>query len=149
MFGDNNLILSIIIFQTNWNALPNNSEGSSTVALIGRLILGKKEIMQAANDTFISSTFWTERIGPTAAIKTLEIMKKIKAWKIISKTGKKIKKEWQKLKAQYYGSISLIDENVGKLMAAANDNEPPPPTGLGSSARNQRCGSGWLPTGLA
>ena len=28
------LILSIIIFQTNWNALPNNSEGSSTVALI-------------------------------------------------------------------------------------------------------------------
>ena len=34
------LILSIIIFQTNWNALPNNSEGSSTVALIGRLILG-------------------------------------------------------------------------------------------------------------
>ena len=34
------LILSIIIFQTNWNALPNNSEGSSTVALIGRFILG-------------------------------------------------------------------------------------------------------------
>ena len=34
------LILSIIIFQTNWNALPNNSEGSSTVSLIGKLILG-------------------------------------------------------------------------------------------------------------
>lgn len=29
--------------------------------------------------------------------------------------------EWQKLKAQYYGSISLIDENIGKLMAVADD----------------------------
>ena len=29
--------------------------------------------------------------------------------------------EWQKLKAQYYGSISLIDENVGKLIAASAD----------------------------
>ena len=30
--------------------------------------------MEYAQDTFISSTFWTERIGPTAAIKTLEVM---------------------------------------------------------------------------
>ena len=32
--------------------------------------------MQAARDTFISSTFWTERIGPTAALELL------KSWKI-------------------------------------------------------------------
>ena len=47
--------------------------------------IGKKEIMEAAQNTFISSTFWTERIGPTAAIKTLEVMKKIESWKQISK----------------------------------------------------------------
>ena len=34
-------ILSIIVFQTKWNVLPNNSEGPSTVKLIGNLILGK------------------------------------------------------------------------------------------------------------
>jgi len=34
-------ILSIISFQTKWNILPNNSEGPSTVDLIGKLILGK------------------------------------------------------------------------------------------------------------
>ena len=58
---------------------------------------GKKEIMMAANNTFISSTFWTERIGYTAAIKTLEIMKRIKSWQIITKTGESIDKKWRKL----------------------------------------------------
>ena len=38
-------------------------------------IVGKRSVMEAAQKTFISSTFWTERIGPTAALKTLEIMK--------------------------------------------------------------------------
>ena len=33
-------------------------------------IIGREQIMQSAQQTFISSTFWTERIGPTAAIKT-------------------------------------------------------------------------------
>ena len=58
-------------------------------------ILGKKEIMENAQNTFISSTFWTERSGPSAAIKTLEIMKKIKSWERLTKTGKYIKKKWK------------------------------------------------------
>ena len=39
-------------------------------------IIGKKEIMLKADNTFLSSTFWSERIGPTAALATLEEMKK-------------------------------------------------------------------------
>ena len=54
-------------------------------------VLGKKEIMENAQSTFISSTFWTERTGYVAALKTLEIMEKIRSWKIISNQGKKIK----------------------------------------------------------
>ena len=34
-------------------------------------IVGKAAVMQAAQDTFISSTYWTERIGPTAALATI------------------------------------------------------------------------------
>ncbi len=64
-------------------------------------ILGKKKIMKYAESTFISSTFWTERIGPTAALKTLEIMKRIKSWKIITSKGKKVIKEWKKLSKKY------------------------------------------------
>jgi len=60
-------------------------------------IIGRREIMEAAQSTFISSTFWTERIGPTAAIKTLEIMEREKSWKLITKIGTDIKKRWQKL----------------------------------------------------
>ena len=44
------------------------------------VILGKKNIMDSISDTFISSTFWTERAGPAAALKTLEIMEKRKSW---------------------------------------------------------------------
>jgi len=57
-------------------------------------IIGKREIMEAYNNTFISSTFWTERIGSVAALATLKEMKKIQSWNQISKLGKKIKKEW-------------------------------------------------------
>ena len=39
-------------------------------------IVGKKEIMRSAQNSFISSTFFTERIGPAAALETLKIMKK-------------------------------------------------------------------------
>jgi glutamate-1-semialdehyde aminotransferase len=60
-------------------------------------VLGKKEIMNYGQNTFISSTFWTERIGPTAAIATLNEMQRIKSWKIISKKGKFIKSSWKKI----------------------------------------------------
>ena len=33
--------------------------------------IGRREVMEAAQTSFISSTFWTERIGPAAALKTL------------------------------------------------------------------------------
>jgi len=60
-------------------------------------ILGKKEIMTFAQDTFISSTFWTERLGPVAALKTLEIMERIKSWEIITNLGKYLNKQWKKI----------------------------------------------------
>ena len=60
-------------------------------------IIGKKSIMSSSSSTFISSTFWTERIGPTAALETLNIMEKIKSWETITDTGKEIKKNWKNI----------------------------------------------------
>ena len=60
-------------------------------------VLGSYEVMKYAESTFISSTFWTERIGSAAALATLELMKKIKSWEIISTIGLNIKKNWQKI----------------------------------------------------
>ncbi len=60
-------------------------------------IIGKGEIMRSAEETFISSTFWTERIGPTAALKTLEEMERIKSWNIVTNKGKWLRKKWSSL----------------------------------------------------
>lgn len=63
--------------------------------------IGRKNIMQAAESTFISSTFWTERIGPVAALKTLEVMERDKSWDIITNTGRKITQRWKQLAKKY------------------------------------------------
>ena len=64
-------------------------------------IIGKSNIMQAAQNTFISSTFWTERIGYVAALATLDVMKKEKSWEKISEIGEMVKKSWELLFDKY------------------------------------------------
>ena len=71
-------------------------------------IIGKKNIMESANSTFISSTFWTERIGSVAGLKTLEIMKKTKSWENISKTGRYIKKNWREISSSTGINIKIM-----------------------------------------
>ena len=64
-------------------------------------IIGRRKIMEAAQTTFISSTFWTERIGPTAALKTLEVMDRVKSWEQITRTGLGIITKWESLAHKY------------------------------------------------
>lgn len=64
-------------------------------------VIGRREIMEAAQTSFISSTFWTERIGPTAALKTLEVMNNCQSWDSITKTGLEITKRWNNLAEKY------------------------------------------------
>lgn len=59
--------------------------------------IGRREIMEAAQTTFISSTFWTERIGPTAALATLDVMARVKSWDTITNTGLDITARWKTL----------------------------------------------------
>ena len=60
-------------------------------------VIGKREVMEAAQRSFISSTFWTESVGPAAALKSLEVMKREKSWDRITQTGISIRKGWQRL----------------------------------------------------
>tara|TARA_B100000989_G_scaffold299038_1_gene292343 strand:- start:13668 stop:15719 length:2052 start_codon:yes stop_codon:yes gene_type:complete len=60
-------------------------------------IIGKRSVMNFCASTFISSTFWTERIGPTAALETLKIMEEEKSWKKITELGKSIKQKWHQI----------------------------------------------------
>ncbi len=64
-------------------------------------VIGRREVMQAAQQTFMSSTFWTERIGPAAAIKTLEVMAREGSWMKISEIGQRVIEGWQSLAHEY------------------------------------------------
>ena len=64
-------------------------------------VIGRRAIMDAAQSSFISSTFWTERIGPSAALKTLEVMEREKSWEMITKLGKNIRDRWILLSEKY------------------------------------------------
>ncbi len=70
-------------------------------------VVGRRDIMESAQKTFISSTFWTERVGPAAAIKSLEVMKKIKSWEIISEIGLRVREGWKELAEIYNLNISI------------------------------------------
>ena len=63
-------------------------------------VVGKKSVMEAAQTSFISSTFWTERIGPTAALATLKVMEREESWNKITETGTKMQKGWLNLAQQ-------------------------------------------------
>jgi glutamate-1-semialdehyde 2,1-aminomutase len=70
-------------------------------------IIGKKKIMKAAEDSFISSTFWTERTGYIAALKTLKEMDKTKSWKFIIKAGAYFNKKLANLSRKYGLKIDI------------------------------------------
>ena len=82
-------------------------------------IIGIQGVMEATQSTFISSTFWTERIGPTAALKTLEIMERERSWDRITETGMQIRNRWQALAEKYE-----IPIEISGLPALVNFNIP-------------------------
>lgn len=59
-------------------------------------ILGTEKVMQAAQTTFISSTNWTDRIGPTAALATLRKYQRESVEARLIETGNRVKDIWRK-----------------------------------------------------
>jgi len=78
-------------------------------------VVGKGSAMSAAQDTFISSTFWTERIGPTAALKTLEIMRDEKPWKFMNQQASKVRDYWKEA-----AQCNDLDISIGGIPVLSN-----------------------------
>jgi len=64
-------------------------------------VVGTKEAMSGATKAFISSTFWTESVGPTAALATLAEMERLKIWEYLWKPGQRATDIWSKLGKKY------------------------------------------------
>jgi glutamate-1-semialdehyde 2,1-aminomutase len=57
-------------------------------------IIGKSEVMDAVERTFISSTYWTDRIGPAAALATIKKYQRENVHLHLSAIGKTVQDFW-------------------------------------------------------
>ena len=72
-------------------------------------IVGKKEIMASAQESFVSSTMWTERVGFVAALKTIEILTRDKSWEHLNDIGSYIGEGWLKIKNKLNLKMTIND----------------------------------------
>jgi len=78
-------------------------------------VIGKDKVMEAAQKTFISSTYWTERTGPAAALATIKKMQKYNVSRHLIKIGNLIGEGWQKLAKKHNLKIEVF--NIPSLIS--------------------------------
>ena len=71
-------------------------------------VVGREEVMDAAQTSFISSTFWTERIGPVAALATINKMIEKNVPDHLCRIGNLISDGWKKLAEEHSLKISVV-----------------------------------------
>jgi len=59
-------------------------------------IIGREDVMSAAQSTFISSTYWTERTGFAGALATIDFCRKNNVSEHLVRMGEKIQQGWNK-----------------------------------------------------
>jgi len=73
-------------------------------------ILGTKEAMAGANRSFISSTYWTESVGPVAALATLEKMRSLTNFnEHLAKMGTLVQNFWHKHGKKHHLPVEVED----------------------------------------
>ena len=75
-------------------------------------VIGNEATMQAAQGSFISSSFWTEGVGPAAALAAIRKMMRIDVVSHVDRIGEKIKQVWLSLGAKYGLPLSVNGHNV-------------------------------------
>jgi glutamate-1-semialdehyde 2,1-aminomutase len=58
-------------------------------------IIGRGQVMDAAQKTFISSTYWTERIGPAAALATIRKHRREEVANHLVAVGQRVQEGWK------------------------------------------------------
>ncbi|MCA9555286.1 MAG: aminotransferase class III-fold pyridoxal phosphate-dependent enzyme, partial [Myxococcales bacterium] len=58
-------------------------------------MMGKRSVMDAVQRTFISSAYWTERVGPAAALATVTKHRRIDAGRTVAEIGTRVQAAWR------------------------------------------------------
>lgn len=64
-------------------------------------VIGRKGVMQAAQESFISSTYWTEGIGPAAGVAAVKKMMRIDVPAHLARLGTRVMEGWRALGAKH------------------------------------------------
>lgn len=83
-------------------------------------VIGTAPVMQAAQSTFISSTYWTERIGPTAAMATLRKHRQFEVASHLVRIGTRVQEGWRTAAAA--NGLSVRVTGIPPLSYLAFDN---------------------------
>jgi len=70
-------------------------------------VIGTAKVMEAAQKTFITSTNWTERIGPAAAIATIKKHAAVSAGSHLVTLGEKVQAGWRKISEKHNVTIHI------------------------------------------
>lgn len=70
-------------------------------------VIGKREIMEAAQRSFISSTYWTERVGPAAALAAIRKFQAEKVQPHLIAVGNRIREIWREEAERHDLTISI------------------------------------------
>lgn len=70
-------------------------------------VVGRREVMEASQGTFISSTFFTERIAFAATLKNIELYERYKVWEKQDEYGQMVQEGWLKTARRHGLNIEI------------------------------------------
>jgi glutamate-1-semialdehyde 2,1-aminomutase len=88
-------------------------------------IIGRDEVMQAADRSFISSSYWTDGVGPAAALAVLAKARREDAFRVVWQRGEQLQAKMREVAARY---------PVCKVIVAGMASTPSVTFGLGGDA---------------
>jgi glutamate-1-semialdehyde 2,1-aminomutase len=72
-------------------------------------VIGTKEAMDGAQGSFISSTYWTEGVGPVAALATLRKLRENDVTAHVARIGELMKEAWRAAGARHKVDIQVAE----------------------------------------
>jgi len=78
-------------------------------------VVGKGRVMDVAQNTFISSTYWTDRIGPVASVVTINKLRENNIPPYLQNIGTLISDGWRKLAAEHELDITVMSGGLSSV----------------------------------
>ncbi|MBN2308540.1 MAG: aminotransferase class III-fold pyridoxal phosphate-dependent enzyme [Candidatus Hydrogenedentes bacterium] len=85
-------------------------------------VIGTRDAMEGAHGSFISSSYWTECVGPAAALAALEKMARIDVPAHVERVGSRVQEAWRRIAAAHGVPVD-VDDGVACLAHFAFDHE--------------------------